>query len=283
MNTFNRVAFIVILLVFIGLALALLLFPIQSLGFATDNLATLQDNLLVDNTAFLWYVLAVVLFLLLCLVLLYLEIRPSRKRTVLIRTEREGKVRIGVDSVAQSLGNRIDELPGVRDVRPQVISRGPDARVVVDLRTSPTVNVPEVTNGIIELVHQILEDQLGVRIRGDVEVNVAHEPFPRGTLAPGTTSRPTAEREPAREPVEEQPRQPVEEPRPVRVERERDETPPRREEEGRAAREGQPEEVSPPAPAPSREIVPQDEFDLEPEDLGHEDQEEQEEEEPSVE
>ncbi len=272
MNTFNRVAFTVILLAFIALAIVLLLFPTQSLNFAIDNLMLLRDNLIVGTEVFIWYMIALGLFLILCLILLYIELRPSREDTVEIRTEEGGNARIGVDSVEQSLANRIDELPGVRDVRPEVISRGSDARVIVNARTSPTVNVPEVTQQIVDLVREILQDQLGVKLRGDVEVNIFHEPFPRGTLAPGTTGRPVGEREPMRRPAEEPHRRPEEEPRSARVEQEPVAPPRRREEERPYGRERLPEETPPPAPMPDREIVPADEFDLEPEDLGQEEE-----------
>jgi hypothetical protein len=275
MNTFNRVAFIVILLAFVALAVTLLVFPIQALSWTIDNLQSLRDSAVVQDETFLWYMGALALFLLLCLTLLYLELRPSRKDTVLIQTEGGGKAHIGVDSVEQTLANRIDELPGVRDVRARVLSRGPDARVIVNLRTSPTVNIPEVTQQVVLLVREILEDQMGVKIRGDVEVNVSHEPFPRGTLAPGASGRPVPDREQAPRPAEE-PR-PTEERRPRRAERAP--APPRWEEERPVERERWPDEAPPPAPVPPQAIVAEDEFDLEPEDLGQEEPTEEPEEE----
>ncbi len=188
MNAFNRIVVIVLLLLLAALAVALLLTPYELVRIALTNLEAFQELLLYAENLYLWYVGVLAAFLVLLLVLLYLEIRRTRKKSALIRSEGGGRARIGVDSVMHSLEYRIDELPGIRDVRPHIISRGKDVRVIVDLRTSPTVNVPDVAQQIVDLAHEIVEGQLGVKIRGRVEINVSHEPFPRGTLAPGAAS-----------------------------------------------------------------------------------------------
>ncbi len=185
MNTFNRIVMIILLLVLAAVTVALLLAPYEAVRIAITSLEALQEFLLYSEGLYLWYVGILAAFLVVLLVLLYLELRRTRQKTVLIRAEGAGKVRIGVDSVMHSLEYRIDELPGIRDVRPRIISRGKDVQVIIDLRTSPTVNIPQVTQQIVDLAHEIVEEQLGVKIRGKVEINVAHEPFPRGTLAPG--------------------------------------------------------------------------------------------------
>jgi hypothetical protein len=217
MNAFNKVVIIALLLLFAALTVALLLAPYEVVRISVTNLEALQEFLLYAEDLYLWYVAVLAAFLVLLLVLLYLEIRRTRKKSVLIRSESGGRARIGVDSVVHSLEYRIDELPGIRDVRPRIVSTGKDVRVIVDLRTSPTVNVPNVTQQIVDLAHEIVEGQLGVKIRGKVEVNVAHEPFPRGTLAPGAAqaqwSEPAA---PARR-EEPQAAKPAAQPRPEPV------------------------------------------------------------------
>lgn len=199
MNAFNRVAFVIIVLLLMAAAVLLLVFPLQTLQTAVASLETLEENLIQRENFFLFYVIVLVAVLILLLFLLFLELRPRRKKSVRIRTEGAGQVQIGVDSVTQSLAYRIDELPGVRDVRPHLMSRGRDVRVRIDLRTSPTVNVPSVTEQIVDLAHDIIEGQLGVKIRGKVVVNVAHEPFPRGTLPPAAGRPEAEEAEPAKE------------------------------------------------------------------------------------
>lgn len=193
MNIFNRVVLVLILLAKISLAVLLLVFPYQALQTAITVLEGLHEYLVQAQGAFLWYVVVVGAGLILFLALLYMELRRPRKKSALIRTASGGKARIGVDSIQQSLEYRIEELPGIRDVRPRIISYGKDVRVLVDLHTSPTVNVPTVVQQIVDLAQEIVEAQLGLKIRGKVEINVAHEPFPRGTLAPGVSSAPAAE------------------------------------------------------------------------------------------
>jgi hypothetical protein len=256
MNTFNRVVIIILLLLFAALAVALLLTPYELIRIATTNLEALQEFLLYSEGIYIWYVGILAAFLVLLLVVLYLEIRRTRKKSVLISAESGGKARIGVDSVMHSLEYRIDELPGIRDVRPRIISRGRDVRVIVDLRTSPTVNVPEVTQQIVDLAHEIVEGQLGVRIRGKVEVNVAHEPFPRGTLAPGAAQTQWREPAPARR----------EEPQPARSTGEPEPQPEPSSSEGAQPTQWvKPEVVEEPRSALEESDIEQ-EFDLEPRD-----------------
>ncbi|MBC7236858.1 MAG: hypothetical protein H5T69_13545 [Chloroflexi bacterium] len=77
---------------------------------------------------------------------------------------------------------RIDELPGVRSANTHIVSRGRDVDVAIDLDTSPSVNIPVLTDQIVNLAHEIVEKQLGVKIHGKVNIRVRHEPYPRGTM-----------------------------------------------------------------------------------------------------
>lgn len=209
MNTFNRIVIVVLLLALMALVVGLLLAPFDLLRIGKLTLQALEDLLLYAPTFYPWYVGVLVALLVLFLVVFYLEIRKTRKRTVLIQSGSDGLAYIDVQSVVNSLAYRIDELPGVRDVRPRIISYGKNVKVIVDLHTSPTVNVPAITAQIVNLAHEIVESQLGVKIRGKVRVNVTHEPFPRGTLAPGALAPAAAETLPTSAAG---PAQPVEQP-----------------------------------------------------------------------
>lgn len=185
MNVFNRIVMVLLILGLLGLAVSLLINPQSVLQIGVDTLTRAQESIVFTDANWnVYYRVGMGIVALVLLILLLLEIRRTHKKSVRIKTEGNGKARIGVESVTQSLAYRIDELPGVRDAKPHITSRGKDVSVAIDLHTSPTVNVPTVTGDIVKLAHEIIETQLGVKIHGQVEVNVAHEPFPRGTMAP---------------------------------------------------------------------------------------------------
>jgi hypothetical protein len=186
MNVFNRIVMVLLILGTLALAAVMIINPQSTIEIAATGLTNAQESAVFSEASQnTYFVVGTAVIALLLFILLILEVRKTRKKSVRIKTDGNGKARIGVDSVVQSLAYRIDELPGVRDAKAKVTSRGNDVTVAVDLNTSPTVNVPSVTAQIVRLAHEIIETQLGVKIHGKVEVNVAHEPFPRGTMAPG--------------------------------------------------------------------------------------------------
>lgn len=183
MNVFNRIVMILLILFGLAAAVALAVFNVAAFDIMRQYVDAIQQSLFIDQY-YMIYLAVLAVKALLLLLLLVLEVRRPRQKTVRIRTKGGGKARLGVDSVMQSLEFRIDELAGVRKVHPRIISRGRDVEVTIDLDTSPSVNVPVLTDQIIDLCHDIVEGQLGVKIRGKVVVNVKHEPYPRGTMPP---------------------------------------------------------------------------------------------------
>lgn len=181
MNTFNRIVMVLGILVWIAAVTYVVLLPLDAVGVARIGLDQFEQSLFDDQ--FFTYFLAVsgvVLFLL--LVLLWLELRRPRRRTVRIKTQGRGNAQLDIESVIQSLEYRVDELAGVRQVRTHVRSRGKDVDVALDLDTSPSVNIPVLTDQVVSLAQDIVEEQLGLQIHGQVRVNIKHEPYPRGTM-----------------------------------------------------------------------------------------------------
>ena len=184
MNVFNRI--VMSILILLSLAAAVLLFAthVYGLEFVGQAVDTLRSALYASPTNFYIFLAAMGFWAVLMILLFILEVRRPRRKFVRIRTKSGGKAQLGVESVMQSLEYRIDELAGVRRVQPRIISHGRDVEVIVDLDTSPSVNVPVLTDQVVDLCHSIVEEQLGVKIRGKVLVNVRHEPYPRGTMPP---------------------------------------------------------------------------------------------------
>jgi uncharacterized alkaline shock family protein YloU len=187
-NIFNRIVMVLIILALFALVVLLLLFPREVALVIQGAMASTLD-LLNTGQFFVIFVAICGIVLLVLLILLWLELRHSQLKTVRITAAKSGDAQLGVQSVAQSLENRIDELAGVRKVDAQVASHGKDVEVLLNMDTSPSVNVPMLSDQIVELTRNIVETQLGLKIRGKVRINIRHEPYPRGAmLAPAAAS-----------------------------------------------------------------------------------------------
>ncbi|MGI6381539.1 MAG: alkaline shock response membrane anchor protein AmaP [Anaerolineae bacterium] len=228
MNVFNRIVVVLLFLGLIALAVFAVARPLQLLDWAQTNLALFGEQ--VFDAAF-WQMFSIGAYVLIALlvILLWLEVRRRRRKTVRVKTRAKSDAQLALDSVAHSLEYRIDELAGVRKVVPKIRSYGKSAAIQLDLDTSPSVNIGLLTDQIVDMVHDIVEGQLGLKIAGKVHVNVHHEPYPKGTMPPTqplgpegemrptvVESKPEARRrpEPARRPAVQAPA-PAPEPEPV--------------------------------------------------------------------
>jgi len=183
MNVLNRIIMVLIVLFLIVVVGTVLLTPLNFVDQTRLNLDYAQD-VLSDVRVLLIFRIICGGLLLVLLILLWFELWRPRRKSVRIKTESGGRAQLDVQSVAQSLEYRIDELPGVRQVRPRIISRGKDVEVILDLDTSPSVNIPALTDQIVKLSNDIVEGQLGIKIRSRVRLNIRHEPYPRGKMPP---------------------------------------------------------------------------------------------------
>ncbi len=188
MNVFNRIVMILSILFWIALVVFTMLRTESAIDYAITDLSYYRGAMFEEGSLFYYYdyyyyfIAGAGVLLLFLLILLWLEIRHRRYKTVRIRGKGRGTGELSVASVAQSLEYRVDELLGVRKVRPRVTSRGKDVVIVLDLDTSPTVNIPILTEQVGKLCQDVVEGQLGLRIHGKVRVNITHEPYARGAL-----------------------------------------------------------------------------------------------------
>ena len=181
MNVFNRIVMILSILAWIALVVFAMLDPMSVIWFARDNWAYWQESI-ADEVTFYYFVGGAGILLFVLLILLWLEIRHRRYKTVRIRGKGRGTGELSIDSVVQSLEYRVDELLGVRKVRPRVTSRGKDVVVALDLDTSPTVNIPLLTEQVVKLCQDVVEGHLGLILHVKVRVNITHEPYARDAL-----------------------------------------------------------------------------------------------------
>mgnify|MGYP001105900580 CR=1 FL=1 len=199
MNTFNRIVMALAILFLMVAVVGLVLSPLDAVSVARLGVDAFEQSLFVAES-YNTFLIASGVALFLLLVLLVLELRRPRRRMVRIKTQGRGNAQLNVESVTQSLEYRVDELAGVRQVRTHVSSRGNDVDVALDLDTSPSVNIPALTEQVVALAHDIVEGQLGLKVHGQVRVNIKHEPYPRGAMP--VRSAPEREAGPRSTPVE---------------------------------------------------------------------------------
>jgi hypothetical protein len=118
------------------------------------------------------------------LLFLVLEIVRFRRSTVRLR---DGSGKLMMNGVAGYLAYYIDLLPDVLRVKPTVRSKGKSIQTVLYVETSPGINVLEKSGAVRETARQVLEDELGLQVSGEIEVMIKPVPYPK---SPRSTERP---------------------------------------------------------------------------------------------
>ena len=197
MNIFNR--FILVLLL-LGLILALtvvLIFP--------DQILTVVGQFLVDWGQYFAWVdqqqrllrlgssigIAVIADLILAL-LIYLEIKPKRKRFIKVEQVSGGKATVSLDSIVRQLLYRLDPLPGVVKVTPSISPKGDKIQARLDVMVTREMAVPQMADHLISTAKQAISDDLGLVISGEPQIRIKVVEGVRQSPAP-STSLPAAE------------------------------------------------------------------------------------------
>jgi len=185
MNIVNRVVVILaILVVMIVIPLALI-FPEQAyygLQWATETVKVnlewldgLEPAMRIGVRILLAAAgLAVFVVGLLCLALEVIRIRRSTVRL------RDGSGELVMSGVAGHLTYYVDLLPDVLRVRPAVQRAGNGVRATIDVETAPGVHVPSKSSEIRETARRVLEEELGLQVKGDIKVVIKPASPPKG-------------------------------------------------------------------------------------------------------
>ncbi len=163
----------------------------------------------------------------LLLMAIFLEVRRGGQRYIRVQQVAGGMATIGVDSVTQLLHYKLDPLPGVIKVIPDIRAKGNRVDARVEVGVSRGTNVPETANRVIREIQSALTDDLGMQIAGQPQVRVtvlaqegrrvAPTPMPTPTSTPTPTPTPPPMPAPSTAPsdssvVEAQGDSPVEQP-----------------------------------------------------------------------
>jgi hypothetical protein len=184
MNVFNRLVMILLLLALIVLAVVIAAAPEQSMQVTSIFFGRLQQDAATYKSPGSWALFAAArgviggAVVLLSLILLWLELRRPRRKTIRVEKVAGGDARITTESIAQRLAYNIDQLPDVVKVTPTIIGRSRGMDVSLVLETSPDIDVPMKTEEVLQVTKEVVEERLGLRL-GKVEIKIKHAPYPR--------------------------------------------------------------------------------------------------------
>ncbi|GAP61735.1 hypothetical protein ARMA_0158 [Ardenticatena maritima] len=111
-------------------------------------------------------------------VLLVLDLRPAPSKEVLlpVRSSEGGETVVSASAVTRRLKFAIDQLDDVVDVDAVLKPKGDGVEAYLIVRTRPNIDVPMKDAEIKQVARQVLEEQVGVKVKKLV-VNIDHSPF----------------------------------------------------------------------------------------------------------
>jgi len=175
MNVFNRAMTILLFVTLMIVVPIVMIFPDTTISFLHAFLSAVSSGLNVFNRVIL--ILVGIICFIICGLVLYLEFRrPARKRVKLERIS-GGDVELAVESIAQRLEYRIDQLADVIKVVPRVKPRRKSVDVELNLETTPDVDVPTKMEEVCQVARDVVEERMGLKLR-KIKVNIKHAPYP---------------------------------------------------------------------------------------------------------
>ena len=184
MNVFNRLVVIVLLVVsMIVSPVVLVLVPARP-----DIVTTIGEQALSQLTAIggrtqlLFIVggaLLGVLTFVACGLLLWLELRRPHGKVVRVQKVSGDEAKVTTDSIARRLAYNIDQLAEVISVKPKITSKGKRVHVRLNVETSPEIDVPAKTEEISKVAREVIEERMGLKLAGKLEISIKHMPYPK--------------------------------------------------------------------------------------------------------
>jgi hypothetical protein len=184
MNVFNRLVVILLLLLIIVATVLIVILPQDSFRLVAATFDWLRQSSAdyVNSSDRLIFaggrVIVGGVVVLSCLILIWLELRRPRKRTIRTQKLSGGEAHITVESIEQRLAYNIDQLPDVVKVSPRIDGRARGVDVDLVLETSPDIDVPMKTEEVIEVTREIIVERMGLKL-GKVQVKIKHAPYPK--------------------------------------------------------------------------------------------------------
>ena len=165
MNAFNRVVFVLFILLLIALLIVTAVVPFTVLERVVYTLQQAQDVLQARwPWSYLVFLAADIVLVLLAIVLLWFEVRPRAKKTLMVRTVSGTRAEVSTASVQQALQQRISQLPDVFKVRPVVSGKGAGVDVLLELETPAEIDIPAKVDEVSQAARDVVETRMGLSV-----------------------------------------------------------------------------------------------------------------------
>ena len=184
MNVFNRLVVIVLLVVsMIALPVVLVLVPARPDILTIIGQQSLSRLTAIGEQNQLLFILGgtllAVLTFIVCGLLLWLELRRPRAKAVRIKKVSGDEAKVTTDSIARRLEYNIDQLAEVISVKPKITAKGKGVHVRLNVETGPEIDVPAKTEEISEVAREVIEERMGLKLAGKLEIHIKHAPYPK--------------------------------------------------------------------------------------------------------
>jgi preprotein translocase subunit SecG len=200
MNVFNRLVVIVLLVVsMIVLPVVLVLVPARPDIVTIMGQQALTRLTTVAGQNRILFILggasSAILTFVFCGLLLWLELRRPSAKAVKVKQVSGEEAKVTTDSIARRLEFNIDQLADVISVKPKVTARGKGVHVRLNVETGPEIDVPAKTEEISRVAREVLEERMGLKLAGKLEISIKHAPYPKDWAMVKKTPAPHSGRE----------------------------------------------------------------------------------------
>ncbi len=184
MNFVNRIIGLFIFFIAFLLLIVLAVAPFEAMAWLQTQIGHLTqwaNQTQLSNPLFFNLGRAALAAIAILIVIPLMIAELPRKKTepaVSMRTE-HGEIRVTADSIAKRLAWHLDQLADVITVTPIVVPKGDTVHVMLDVETSPEIDLPMKTEEIMLVTREIIEQDMGLKL-GKLNVNLRHAAYPEG-------------------------------------------------------------------------------------------------------
>jgi len=206
MNVFNRTVVILEILLIVGVLIVAAVVPYTVLERLLYTVQQAQTVLLERwPISYVLFLLVAIVLIFLLILLLWLELRPRPKKTVTVRSVSGTQAEVSTSSVEQSLEYRIGDIGDVLKVKPTVRGKRSGVDIVIDLETTPEIDIPTKMEEVSQAARDVVEGKMGLKV-SSIKVRIKQAPYGRAKVSP----RPAVSTSMPSQPVTtEQPEQPT--------------------------------------------------------------------------
>ncbi len=175
MNTFNRFLIILICLTalcfWLGALLVVWAMPVELRAALQTTALVLRDSTLLFQGVISAFAVS---FILVSLLILVGEFSPQAPRVIPLTGASGGNATVSADTVIERVKGAVEQVAGVRSVRPRVRSVRGGVEMDLEVRTEPESHLPTKADEVRQAVRSATEEQLGLRLK-DVKVHFQPE------------------------------------------------------------------------------------------------------------